>query len=245
MKRFTDTRKFADPWYRRLEPRLKCFWEWLLAECNSAGVIDIDWPLAAFAIGAEISEDDMQQFTGRVEKLPCGKWFIQKFVAFQYGQLSKECRPHGKVIEEAEAAGVLQRVSKGYPKGIGTLQAADKEEEEDKKGGCKGGDWVEMDPDRQWVIAKKWLEDWRKSGADYSEFEARGAFLALQAGGWTWGKKSIADPRAALERQIQTDRERKPKHENNGRTNRPGVDRNAGTLNQGKSSQYAGVGKVE
>lgn len=217
MKRFTDTRKFADPWYRRLEPRLKCLWEWLLAECNSAGVIDIDWPLATFAIGAEISEKDMHQFTGRVEKLPCGKWFIQKFVSFQYGQLSKDCRPHGKVLEEAQAAGVLQRVSKGYPKGMDTLQAAEEDQEKEKE----EGSWAKMDGEKQWMMAKRWLEDWRKLGADYTDFEARGAFLALQAGGWTWGKKPIADPRAALERQIQTDRERKPIPKGNNRPQKP------------------------
>lgn len=66
-----------------------------------------------------------------------------------------------------------------------------------------GGDVVE------WEKAKSWWEDWKKNGADYTEFETRGAFLALQANGWMWGRNPVTDPRAALERQIQTDRERK------------------------------------
>ena len=54
-----------------------------------------------------------------------------------------------------------------------------------------------------------WLADWRKSGANYTESETRSAFLAMQANGWMWGKNPVVDPRAAVERQIQTDRERK------------------------------------
>lgn len=64
--------------------------------------------------------------------------------------------------------------------------------------------------DLEWETAKKWWQDWLKNGADYTEFEAKGAFLALQANGWRWGKNPVVDHRAALERQIQTDRERKP-----------------------------------
>jgi len=34
--------------------------------------------------------------------------------------------------------------------------------------------------------AKGWLADWIKNGATYTEYETRGAFLALQANGWMW-----------------------------------------------------------
>jgi len=70
-----------------------------------------------------------------------------------------------------------------------------------------------------WETVQKWRADWLKNGADYTEFETRGAYLALQANGWMWGRNPIIDHRAALERQIQTDRQR---NENNVRTNKPG-----------------------
>jgi hypothetical protein len=57
-------------------------------------------------------------------------------------------------------------------------------------------------------MAEKWLADWRKSGADYTKLEMESAFLALSANGWMWGKNPVVDFRAALERQIQTDRQR-------------------------------------
>lgn len=71
------------------------------------------------------------------------------------------------------------------------------------EGGCKGETEITIN------MALKWLADWKRNGADYTEKEMRSAFLALQAGGWMWGRNPVADPRAALERQIQTDRNRK------------------------------------
>ena len=87
---------------------------------------------------------------------------------------------------------------------------------------------------------RKWLADWKKSGADYTEAELQSAFLALSANGWMWGKNPVVDFRAALERQIQTDRSKKPyeKNTNNGAGR---VDRSLGTSNEGKASNYRGI----
>lgn len=62
--------------------------------------------------------------------------------------------------------------------------------------------------------AEKWLADWKNNGADYKSDEMKSAFLALSANGWMWGKNPIVDFRAALERQIQTDRTKKPYEKN-------------------------------
>lgn len=57
-----------------------------------------------------------------------------------------------------------------------------------------------------WQMCQAWLATARSGGADYTVSETKSAFLALQAGGWMWGKRPVSDYRAALERQIQTDR---------------------------------------
>jgi uncharacterized protein YdaU (DUF1376 family) len=64
-------------------------------------------------------------------------------------------------------------------------------------------------PEIKIEMALGWLNDWRRNGANYTEAETRSAFNALAASGWMWGKNAVVDHRAALERQIQTDRERK------------------------------------
>lgn len=58
--------------------------------------------------------------------------------------------------------------------------------------------------------AYKWMETARAQGADYTKEETKSAFLALSASGWMWGKNPVTDWRAALERQIQTDRSHAP-----------------------------------
>ena len=51
MKRFTETNKWEDPWFRKLKPEMKLLWSWLLDSCDNAGIIDADIELAAFQIG--------------------------------------------------------------------------------------------------------------------------------------------------------------------------------------------------
>lgn len=69
------------------------------------------------------------------------------------------------------------------------------------------------EPTREWAM--QWLAKSNASGSDYSEKETVSAFLALQANGWMWGRNPVTDHRAALERQIQTDRNKNDKHAGN------------------------------
>lgn len=117
MKRFTETAKWEDPWYRRLAPELKLLWQWLLDSCDHAGVIEVDLELASFQIGIQYPLDTLSKFGERVQKLDCGKHFIPKFIPFQYGEISKDCRAHRPVFQSLEKHEV-----KGYAKGIHTRQ---------------------------------------------------------------------------------------------------------------------------
>lgn len=128
MKRFTETQKWEDPWFRRLRPEIKLLWQWILDRCDNAGVIDPDIDLASFQIGYQYPMDILLEFGERVIKLPCGKWFIPKFIAFQYGQLSTDCKAHKPIFISLEKHGL-----KGYPKGINTLQEKEKDKEEEKE----------------------------------------------------------------------------------------------------------------
>lgn len=68
-----------------------------------------------------------------------------------------------------------------------------------------------------WESVKKWCSESKKNGSDYTEYETRSAFLALSANGWMWGKNPVTDWRSAVERQIQTDRDKKQKSNTNSR----------------------------
>jgi len=97
-KRFTDTGIWKKQWYRKLPPRLKCFWAYLLDNCDSAGIWDSDFGLASYQIGEEVAESDLTAFGDRIEKLEDNKYLLNTFINFQYGQLSDKCKPHLPVL---------------------------------------------------------------------------------------------------------------------------------------------------
>jgi hypothetical protein len=131
MKRFTETTKWEDPWFRKLPPHLKLLWQWLLDRCDHAGVIDPDIELASFQVGYPFPDGVLSEIQGRIIELTSGKFYIPKFIEYQYGKLSRECKAHNPVFASIEKHGI-ERVSIGYPKGINTLQDKDKDTDKDK-----------------------------------------------------------------------------------------------------------------
>ena len=83
VKRFTDTDKFNDKWYRSLSPKQKCIWEYMLATCDIAGFFEIDYENMSFHIGANVTRDDFEKFKGKVQFLTKELIFIPNFVLFQ------------------------------------------------------------------------------------------------------------------------------------------------------------------
>jgi len=134
-KRFSETSKWSDPWFRGLSPGRKLAWLYLIDNCDMAGVIDLDQALANFQIGGEVNWPEFLAVAGegRIETLPNGKLFIVKFIEFQHGTLSENCKAHGPAFRSLESNGIFQRVSKGVPKGMDTLKVKVKVKEEVKE----------------------------------------------------------------------------------------------------------------
>lgn len=131
MKRFTETEKWKDPWFRKLSPKLKCLWSYLCDTCCPAGTFDLDWELASFVVGETVVEDDLKFFQGRIVKLPNSRRLIIKFISFQYGTLSEDCRAHGTVFK------AISQNLIPYPYPIDrvgdTLKDKDQDQDQDKE----------------------------------------------------------------------------------------------------------------
>ena len=132
MKRFTETQKWEDPWFRKLKPEMKLLWQWLLDRCDNAGVIDPDLDLASFQIGYQYPIDTLSTFGVRLHLLSGGKYFIPKFIQFQYGQLSVDCKAHKPIFMSLQKHSIGGDLI-GYPKGINTLQEKEKETDQEKE----------------------------------------------------------------------------------------------------------------
>lgn len=107
-KRFTDSEKWKKPWFRKLTPIQKCFWVYLLDQCDQAGFWAVDFDLAGIFIGEEVNEQEMREvFKKQYTELDNGKkWFIQDFIDFQYGELKETNRLHVFVLRILEKQGV-------------------------------------------------------------------------------------------------------------------------------------------
>lgn len=107
-KRFTDTDKFIDPWYRRLSTKNKLLWDWLLCNCDHAGLITVDFEFIEMVLNETFADDVLAVcFVDRVIPIGPGKYFIPKFLKFQYGKLNPNSRIHASVIERLRDAGVI------------------------------------------------------------------------------------------------------------------------------------------
>lgn len=181
MKRFTETQKWEDPWFRKLKPEMKLLWQWLLDRCDNAGVIDPDIDLASFQIGYQYPMDTLLGFGDRVVKLPGGKHFIPKFISFQYGKLSEDCKAHNPIFLSLEKHGL-----KGYPKGIHTLQEMEEDKETEKE---------EVKP-----RARGTVSEFKAFAKEIQLPESDGEYLFnhLQENGWKRGNAPIRDWRSSM-----------------------------------------------
>ncbi len=131
-KRFTENTKWEDAWFRKLSPKCKLFWLFIVDRCDIAGFWETDWELASFYIGENIDESIMNDFHGRLKIMPDGKIWIVKFVEFQYGKLNPAVHLHNSVINILEEKGLMKKVrgsltlTEGLSKGSVRAKVKDK-----------------------------------------------------------------------------------------------------------------------
>ena len=125
MNRFTETLKWSDPWFRRLSPTAKLAWFYAVDHCDNIGVVELDLEFLSADCGSKCNEKTIQELGERLQPIGGNRYFIPKFIGFQYGRLSESCRPHEKVIEAIRSHGLVltplgyrypvDRVCIGYP----------------------------------------------------------------------------------------------------------------------------------
>lgn len=99
-KRFTDTEKWNKRFFRSLPSAYKLFFWFLLDECSSGGIWDVDMEVARVKTGENLDEAEaLKLFAKHVHVVDNGnKWFLPDFIEFQYGTLNANNRAHQKAI---------------------------------------------------------------------------------------------------------------------------------------------------
>lgn len=104
-KRFTDTNKWNDPWFSNLSDGTKLLWLFILDMCNPAGI----WEFNKKVVEAHLWEGVLNQIPdlgNRVKKIGENKYFIVKFIPFQYANLKPSVSSHRAIIKMLEKYGV-------------------------------------------------------------------------------------------------------------------------------------------
>jgi hypothetical protein len=134
-KRFTETEKWKDPWFCGLNEKQKLFWFYLLDTCDHAGIWQVNWPLVDFYIKGY--KHDSYKFEGRILYISENKWFIKKFIDFQYkGKLNPDNSAHKSVIDRLEKEGAWQGLAS--PLAGSKDKDMDKDKVKDMEGIVKG-----------------------------------------------------------------------------------------------------------
>lgn len=98
-KRLTNASKWSNPRYRKLSPKIKLFWFYLLDTCDHAGFWQVDFESVQFFIGDTYSADEVIEAIGdEVIILNESIWFIPSFIPLQYRALNSNNAAHKGVI---------------------------------------------------------------------------------------------------------------------------------------------------
>jgi len=99
-KRLTDSNKWNDSWFTNLPMDIKLVWIYLLDTCDHAGVYKTNIRLLKFQTGSERTEEELIEFFKDRIYITSDKWFIPKFVNFQYKNFFTNNAPAVKSARE-------------------------------------------------------------------------------------------------------------------------------------------------
>ena len=100
----------------------------MLDKCNHAGIYKVNVKMAHFCLEYKHDWNDvLEVFKDRIHVLDEGKWFIPKFIHFQYGELVESNRVHASIIRILEKEGINKDCLNSL------LGAKDKDKDKDKE----------------------------------------------------------------------------------------------------------------
>lgn len=104
-KRFTDTDKWKKKWFRELGSRLRDIRQFVLDDCDHAGMWDLDLDRVSYHTRETVTVEDLKKaFNGEIEFLIGGDSIhIPAFIEFQYGTLMETNNAHKSVLKRLRA----------------------------------------------------------------------------------------------------------------------------------------------
>jgi len=129
-KRLTDTEKWNDDWYISLSNDYRIIWQWLLDNCNHAGICKRSIRLLNLMCNTKVSEEELIKTMEDRVLIKNNNWFIPKFLKFQYTSLHSNRPVIISVIKELEKNELLSMIPQSF--GNDYLIIKDKDKDKDK-----------------------------------------------------------------------------------------------------------------
>lgn len=130
-KRLTDSEKWNDDWYISLDNDYRIIWQWLLDNCNHAGICKRSMKLLNIMCNTDITEQEMiDNMSGRVIAID-NNWFIPKFLKFQYTGLQSNKPVIVSVVKELEKYGYEKLIPESFGNDYIIIKDKDKNKDKD------------------------------------------------------------------------------------------------------------------
>tara|TARA_R110000803_G_scaffold102336_2_gene170414 strand:- start:548 stop:1207 length:660 start_codon:yes stop_codon:yes gene_type:complete len=191
-KRFTDTEKWKKGFIRSLPTKYKLLWLYILDDCNHAGLWDVDLEVAEIRIGAKINtKEAIKYYSKNIKIFDNGnKWFIPKFIEFQYGQLNENVNAHKSVIRLIEKYDLynigddndslewnIDEASKSQVKkftGFVKPTSDDiKEYCDERANNVDANTFFDFYESKGWLVGKSKMKDWKASVRNWERNETK------------------------------------------------------------------------
>lgn len=89
-KRFTDSDKWKDPWFKKLGGVSQLFWLFVLDTCDHAGIWKDQFDDFERISGFKLTEQDKLNFSDRILRIDEESFIVPKFIVFQYPNFNAE-----------------------------------------------------------------------------------------------------------------------------------------------------------
>lgn len=166
-KRLTDTDKWNDDWYISLDNDYRIIWQWLLDNCNHAGICKRSMKLLNMMCNTDILEDKMIEVMDNRVIAVDNNWFIPKFLKFQYTGLQSNKPVIVSVVKELEKYGYDKYIPESF--GNDYIIIKDKSKDKDsllvkQKTSKDGKQFVNFKTQGEELFAKRDKEHRNKAG---------------------------------------------------------------------------------
>lgn len=147
----SETEKWKDPWFSNLTNNEKIVWLFLLDDCNHAGIWQVNLRRLNFECRTNYTMNELTNFLqNRICILSEEKWFVPKFISFQYPKFPNGSPTIKSAIKLLDKEGLIEyyedgsvslikelplsfnTLSKGLDKGMESVMDMDMETDMDK-----------------------------------------------------------------------------------------------------------------